>query len=104
MEKQMENGDGRKKINLGKHSVSYGEPTKNILGKAKGYIGQMVIKLVIFYFVYLQLLTLWGRDATFLLLFFFISYNIADGATELKKIREALQKLNETEKKPEWKE
>ena len=101
---EKENGNTRKKINLGKHSVSYGKPTKKFVDKAGGYIGKMAIKLIIFYFVYLQLLVLWGRDATFLLLFFFISYNIADGAAEIKKIREALQELNEAQKKPEWKE
>jgi len=95
--------DVRKKINLGKHSISYGQITKNLLNKAGAAIGKLAVKLIIFYFVYAQLLTLWGRDATFLLLFFFISYNISDGASELKKIREALQELNEANKKSEQK-
>lgn len=94
----------QKKIQLGKHSISYGKTTKTFMDKAGSTIAKLVVKLIIFYFIYLQLLTLWGRDATFLLLFFFISYNIADGATEIKKIREQLEILNETERKPIWKE
>lgn len=94
----------QKKIQLGKHSISYGSKSKKFLDKAGAGIAKLAVKLFIFYFIYLQLLTLWGVEATFLLLFFFMGYNIADGMGEIKKIRELLEKQTETEKKPVWKE
>jgi len=93
----------KKKIQLGKHSISYGKTSKKFLDKAGAGIAKLAVKLFIFYFIYLQLLTIWGVEATFLLLIFFMGYNIADGMGEIKKIREQLEKLTEPEKKPEEK-
>ena len=85
------------------------------MDKAGAGIAKLVVKMLIFYFIYLQLLTIWGTEATFLLIFFLMGYNIADGMGEIKKIRELLEKKKEVEKekpdeksdedkKPIWKE
>jgi hypothetical protein len=37
-------------------------------------------------------------------MFFYFTITISDGLGEFKKIREQLEKLNETNQKPDWKQ
>ena len=98
----------QKKVQLGKHSISYGTQTKKFIDKAGAGIAKMVIRLLILYFIWYQLYFLYGFELTFIILCFFVSCNLGDGIGEIKKIRELLEKKNEAEKEPEkkpiWKE
>jgi ABC-type transport system involved in Fe-S cluster assembly fused permease/ATPase subunit len=93
-----------KKIQLGKHSISYGEKTKTIINKAGTNIGKLIVRLLILYFIWIQLYNLWGFQLTLLTMFFYFTITISDGLGEFKKIREQLEKLNETNQKPDWKQ
>ena len=104
----------QKKVQLGKHSISYGKTTKTFMDKAGAGIAKMLIRLAILYFIWYQLYFLYGFELTFIILCFFVSCNLGDGIGEIKKIRELLEKEKEVEKekpdepdedkKPIWKE
>jgi len=67
------------------HTISFSEENEKKLKNWRQTGFKTLIRLAIFYLVYLQLLDLWGFEATFILLIYFIGYGSLNELSEIKK-------------------